>query len=823
MPGALEHSLRPTPGPGCCDRGTVVLQDSSAFSLIGALPFTQIGQSVTDIFSSKSLPPDGRRVVGICLGLAILTFLVFWPVRDFAFTNYDDDAYVYANPMVTSGLNAVSIRWALTTTWFSYWHPLTWMSHMLDCTLFGLRPGAHHLMSVFYHTLATVCLFLTLRRMTGATMRGAVVAALFAIHPMHVESVAWVAERKDALSTLFWILTLWAYTVYAARPSTARYVVTLALYAVGLTAKPMVVTLPFVLLLLDYWPLKRLSWGQMNSAPREIAQAPIVRGVVDLVVEKIPFFLLSAASMFITFTAVQRAGNTLSADVLPWSFRFTNVPVSYARYLGKLILPDDMTILYPIPPRWESWQVGGAAVVLVVISLLVAAWARSKPYLVTGWLWFLGTLVPTLSLVAVGYQSLADRYTYLSYIGLFIIVVWGVADLARARGGHALLLRSGTVAVLLLCAVGARAQLKHWRDSISLWTHCVAVTRDNVVAQYNLGHALQHLDKGEEALAHYRAVLRLQPDHVNANLNIAGVYIGSGRSAEATNYLARVLRLQPQYLKGQVSMGQALWQLRELTQATNYFARALAAAPADADTRFYYAATLFDLKDYDGALREAEETLRIDPSHFKARTWLAKALVAKNRFDEAQAHLQEALRIDPSFSPAHDALGFAQLRQGKIIPALAQFEAALVLDPASAEAHFHFATALTLQGRVREAVQHYREALQSRKDWPEALNDLAWLLATHPDASVRNGQEALHLAGRACALDENPRFLATLAAAHAESGDFDEAIRQARKARELAQARGDAELVERAGRLAAHFQHKQPWRSSPTGSWTNPK
>ncbi len=459
-----------------------------------------------------------RRELIVCLLLLSVTLAVYWQIGDHQFTNYDDTLYVTDNPHVKPGLAGGSVIWAFTATEEANWHPLTWLSHMVDCQLFGLRPRGHFLTSLFLHLANVLLLFAVLKRMTGALWRSAFVSALFALHPLHVESVAWVAERKDVLSTLFWLLTMLAYARYVERPTRARYVLTLVAFTLGLMAKPMLVTLPFVLLLLDYWPLDRMAYGGKGDDPPKRTRKrthsceqrlPLSR----LVWEKIPFFALAAISSVVTFSFQQRAGAMADMEIFPLSSRIANALVSYLRYMGKIIWPSDLAVLYPHPgTSLPLWWGAAAGLALLGLSILVVLVIRRRPYLAVGWLWYVGTLVPVIGLVQVGVQAYADRYTYVPLIGLFIMIAWGVPDLvgrwAQTRTVLAVLAATA-LAALTACTW---IQLGYWKDSVSLFTHTLQVTTKNYVAHNNLGNALADRGEVEAAISQYTEALRIKPD-----------------------------------------------------------------------------------------------------------------------------------------------------------------------------------------------------------------------------------------------------------------------------------------------------------------------
>lgn len=466
----------------------------------------------------------------ICAALAVFTFLLYSPVRGHPFVNYDDDAYVTENAHVQAGLTSETIAWSITSTEHDNWHPLTWISHALDCDLFGLRPGAMHVTNVLIHALNVVLLFLLLQWATGLTGRSLLVAALFAVHPINVESVAWIAERKNVLSTLFLLLTIGAYGWYARKPSVQRYVAVAALFVLALTSKPMVVTLPCALLLLDFWPLNRVAgWGDDPESAEEagVPQLSLAR----LVLEKLPLLVLSAGDAALTMIA-QRNGGAIHL-FLPFGVRLENAIYAYAMYIWNAFWPARLAVFYPHPGRsLTSVQLVVAALFLIAVSVLV--WReRSRRYLPIGWFWYLGTLVPVIGLVQVGDQAMADRYAYVPLLGIFLMVVWGLADLAdslhikqRPR------IAAGGVCIVILTIVSWR-QIGYWRSNQALWAHTVAATGDNVYAEVNLGATLLQGGRPDLAMPHFQNAARINPHDPGTHLNLGATYASFGRNQEA--------------------------------------------------------------------------------------------------------------------------------------------------------------------------------------------------------------------------------------------------------------------------------------------------
>lgn len=611
--------------------------------------------------------------MAIAVGLAAATLLVYAPVRHFGFIDLDDPGYVYDNPHVTAGLTWNGIVWAFTTGHAANWHPVTWLSHMLDVELFGLAAGWHHATNVALHVVATVLLFGLLVRLTAAIGRSAFVAGLFALHPLHVESVAWIAERKDVLSTVFWLLTTWAYVAHVA-PSRSGLmrgpggtIVLLATYALGLLSKPMLVTLPFTLLLLDLWPLNRAAdpWR--------------VRSWWPLVREKLPLLAMAAASSVVTFLVQQQGGAVSSLSVAPWPVRLSNALLAYVVYLRRTVWPVDLALFYPYSMSVAAAPIVIAAVVLAAVTWLAVRLARRSPYLLVGWLWYLGTLVPVIGLVQVGTQSMADRYTYVPLIGIFIAVAWGVINLLAGRAR--LLVAIGAVAAVVAAGTAARAQIHHWRDSLSVWQHAVDVTRGNYRAHNSLGAVLGNQGRTAEAIRHFEEALRLGPDrseahHIHHNLGRA--LADSGRTDDAISHYREALRVKPDFAEAHNNLGLALVRLGRV----------------------------------DEALRHYQEAVRIDPELTVAQNNLGLALYGLGRVDEAIARYTEATRLDPRYADAYNNRGFAHASRGAVDAAIADFSAAVRVRPSFEDARFNLALAFASSGRFREAREQLQAVLQ---------------------------------------------------------------------------------------------------------------
>jgi protein O-mannosyl-transferase len=608
---------------------------------------TAYGSGIRQRIESTLLASPRKRDLTVCLLLAVATLALYSPAIGHPFIfNYDDDVYVTNNPHIQAGLTWEAVRWALTSTEYSNWHPLTWISHALDCQLYGLNPRGHHVTNVLFHTLNVMLLFLLLVHATGAAGRSLLVAALFAIHPMNVESVAWIAERKNVLSTLFFLLTLGAYGWYALKPDVKRYAAVAALFVLGLASKPMVVTLPCVLLLLDFWPLHRVhGWGGPNPETAfPVPQASFSR----LVLEKLPLFAFSAAVCAVTIFA-QRSGGSMRL-VLPLGVRLENAIYAYAMYVGKGFWPAWLAVFYPHPgATLAGWQVALASLFVLSVSALVW-WQRAvRPYLIVGWLWFLGTLVPVIGLVQVGEQAIADRYAYIPLIGIFVMVVWGAADLADIWQ-----LSFGTRAKAAAIALGILIlftcdQLRYWRSAVDLWSHSVDVTRNNFFGEQNLGAALLASDRYQEALPHFQKAVELKPSEPGGHLNLAAIFTLTDRPKDAIlQYETAIPLVSDPHMRLQayLTLGRLYSNLGEYSEARASYEEALRIDPQQSDARDELAKV--ELSD---AIRNVAES----PSG-EGYLHLGQIFQQQGRVPEAQAAYERALKLNPKLVEARRAL-----------------------------------------------------------------------------------------------------------------------------------------------------------------------
>jgi tetratricopeptide (TPR) repeat protein len=558
---------------------------------------------------SKVMNKTQKKYRSICiyLVLTLTTTAVFYQVCTYDFVNYDDPVYVYENPNIQAGITPKAIKWAFTTGYFANWYPLTWLSHMLDWQLFGPKAGGHHLTNLIFHIANTLLLFIVLKQMTHRLWPSAFVAALFALHPLHVESVAWVAERKDVLSTFFWMLTMWAYLRYVKHPGVARYLLTLFTFALGLMAKPMLVTLPFVLLLLDYWPLARVPSERQT--------------IYRLIQEKVPFFALSAISSIVTFLVQRSSGAVAELVRLPLKIRIFNALISYVEYIGKMIWPVHLAVFYPYAGRnIPTLHIIISAVLLAAATILILWFSKNRRYLLTGWFWYLGTLVPVIGLVQVGKQALADRYTYITLTGLFIIIAWGLPDLLAKWRYKKIVLALSALLIISAMSVCTHFQLRYWQNSLTLFQHALDVTRGSYTAHIHIADSLCEQNRFDEAIGEYQKCLQRIPDDTIA-LNNLGIALGKqGKFDEAVKCFTEALRIQPD---------------------------------ATAHTNIGYVLALQG--NLDEAAVHLAESLRLDPNFARAHYYLGQVLVQREKINEAITHFEEALRLKPDWvEPMND-------------------------------------------------------------------------------------------------------------------------------------------------------------------------
>ncbi len=669
---------------------------------------------------------------GIALALIGATVAIYAQSFRFGSVGFDDPEHLAGSIHLENGLSVEGLKWAFTAPALSNYIPLTLASHMLDRSLFGGDLGKHHLMNVALHALSSVLLFGALVSMTGARWRSAAVAVLFAVHPLNVESVAWISERKNTLSTVFWMLCMWAYVGYAKKPGATRYLGVALLLALGLLAKPMLVTLPLALLLLDYWPLDRIRWKKSTAAVRP-STFP-VRSIGWVIAEKLPLLAISAAASVATYRAQSRG--FVATEALTTVERLANAVVAYARYLGKIVWPSGLTIHYPHPylpelggTPLEAWQIAGAVVLLLGTTVLSIAAVRER-YLAVGWLWFVGTLVPTIGVVQVGHQALADRYTYVPAIGLFLAVTWAAAErIERLRVSHpgsARAMLAVAAAGIAALAVTAWHQTGYWRDSISLFEHTLAVIPKNPKVSYDLANEYRARGDLDAAIRNYRLALETDPDSLRALANLGGALNSNGEYDAAIDTCKLALALDPRFAHAYNNLGVALQLKGERDSALASFRRAIELDPQQPDAHSNLAKALSLQGRFEEAIphfRAALESpaLARDPDTSIA---LGNALFNLGRIGAAEAAYRRAIELDPGHPHAHSNLGVTLVRQGKLDAAIAHFRAAIAASPDFAAAHNNLGDCLRAQGKFEEASEAYRDALRADPGFAPAAENL---------------------------------------------------------------------------------------------------
>ncbi len=698
----------------------------------------------------------------VCLLLSLIVLAAFWQVFGHGFTNWDDDKYVTQNPHVQDGMTWDGFVWAFTTGHASNWHPLTWLSHMLDWSIFGSGAAGPHAVNLLFHIINTVLLFLVFRRMTGFVWRSAFVAALFGIHPVHVESVAWIAERKDVLSAFFWMLTMLAYVRYTEHPNITRYAPVFVLLALGLMAKPMLVTLPFVLLLLDYWPLRRVSVSRRGGASTPARTddlsrlsgigRPLKASPTALVLEKVPLIVLSAASCVVTYLVQQRGGSMAETQSFTLGVRLSNALVAYVAYVGKMFWPAKLTTPYLHPgASLPILGVIASATALVALTAGALYFGRKRTYLTVGWLWFLVTLVPVIGLVQVGFQAMADRYTYIPLIGLFLMLTWGVAEYgsvgvreygseSKSKGKSKTKIEDQTpappyshtpiraiLAVIVLAALFPVTwrQVGYWKNGRTLFEHTIAVNPRNEVAHNNLGVYLEEHGKLDEAAAHY----------------------------------AEALEINPRYAYGHMNLGNIYSERKEFDKAVECYVAALACNPDYAEAHGNLANAYAVMGRYEDAIGQFNEFLEQSPDQSSAYYGVGKSQMALGRMDEAAESFRRVIELDPKFAEVHYNLGLVLKQLGDADGAMDEYAEAIRLNPKYSEAHNNLANMLLSQKKYDEAIAEYLEAIRISPTNAAAQNNLAGCYyykgdyAAARDQIVRAGKQGVKL---------NPQLIAVL-------------------------------------------------------------
>ena len=742
-----------------------------------------------------------RRELFISLFLTLATLAVFWQVRHHDFIDLDDCMYVTQNVHVQKGLSPHSIAWAFTSFDAGFWIPLTWLSFMLDFELYGLNAGGYHLTNLFFHVLNTLLLFLLLNKMTRQSWRSGFVAVLFALHPLRVESVAWVTERKDVLSTFFLILAIWSYLRYIERPERKRYVVILLVFTLGLMAKPMVVTFPFILLLLDYWPLGRLQLRQIDPGSQPPSPSPIdyrhdVLPTRRLVWEKLPFFAVAVVCSISTVFAHSSVHALGNLDKYPLGIRFANALISYVSYIWKMIWPHHLVILYLHPGESVSMlQAAGAGILLAGISVLLIWTGRRSRYLAVGWLWYLGTLLPVIGLVQAGFQAMADRFTYIPLIGLFIIIAWGVPDLLARWHYRRIAIAFTTSLLLPFLMVSTWTQLSHWHNRKTLWEYTLAVAPNHYYALNSLGEIASDEGDLEKALVYYAKAFEVNPRYKSAISNIGSVFYKQGKYDEAIKRFYQALKMDPDDAVIHSNLGEAFSHLGNIDKAIFHFTEAVTFDPKNFKAHNHLGMIFARQGKLNQAISHFSQAIKINPDYAEAHDNLGAVFLRKGKPDEALKHFSEAVKINPDYAEAQNNLGALLVQQGNFDEAITHLSRALGLNPNYATAHNNMGDALARQGEFDEAISHYSQALQIDPDYVDAHRNLALLLATRGklEEAVYHFSEVLRLQPKSAQTHNNLGYLL------AQQGKFDQAISHFNEALRLkpdyAQARMNLAVV----------------------------
>jgi tetratricopeptide (TPR) repeat protein len=813
------------------------IRKSKAAPATGEVPEEQAHGAANLGTNPPARPGKPWMIFGICVFLLAIVWVVFGQTTGFDFVNFDDGQYVTENPQVTAGLTKQGILSAFSSHATDNWVPLTTISHMLDCQIYDLAAGGHHFTNVLLHGASTILLFLTLHRMTRAMWRSAFVGAIFAIHPLRAESVAWISERKDVLCGVFFMLTLWAYAGYARNPkSLMRNLAALFFAALALMSKPVAVTLPFVLLLLDYWPLGRF---EENTTGR-----PRLWQIMRLAAEKIPFLTLSIASCLPTILT-ERQGITMTTMV-PIPLRIENAIVSTVVYIGELFYPSKLAAFYYYPITGIPFlKVGVALIFLGAISFAVFYWRRNHPYLLVGWFWYLVMLVPVIGLVQVGSQAHADRHTYLSEIGLCLLLTWLVADWCARLPRRELVLGvlcPGVIIVLIFCA---HTQVSYWRNGGTLWTHAIACDPYDVRAYYDLANYLDQKKDLEGAVKNYETAIRIDPKLVGAHNNLGIILAARGDLDDAISQYEMAIALDANYAVAHYNLGGALLQRGQTNQAIVEFQDALSIDPAHSEVRnnadlalpdvpakqmktnyaqFHYSLglALETEGQLAGAIAQYREALALNPNH-DASYSLALALVKTGNVEEGIQQFQNALRNNSDDAKTHNNFGIALRKAGRLDDAIVQYQEALKINPDYAQAHYNLGNAFFQKGQINDAILQYQSALQIMPANQMLQRNLAhaiWLLATSTDASGRNGTNAVAFAQTANDLagGNNPMILRVLAAAYAECGNFAAAIETGKKAITLADEQQNPALQSALQQDTSRYEAGSPVRADPANA-----
>jgi protein O-mannosyl-transferase len=744
--------------------------------------------------------------------IVMSTLVAYEPIRHNGFVNYDDDKYITKNPDVTGGITRQSLEQVFTKPHIYMWHPLTIISHMLDYEFFGLNPTGHHLVSVLIHIVNALLLFWILNNLTGVIWLSAFVAAVFALHPLQVESVAWAAERKTVLSGLFWLLTMVTYIHYVKQPRLGRYLMVLLVFGLCIMTKPVVVTLPFALLLLDYWPLDRVRWGPSFAEATEGRQKASVK---LLIIEKIPLLAMSAILAVITINWQHLGGVIQTLEKEPMGYRIANMFLSYIRYIGKMIWPSRLAVFYPHPQLDVSdTKVLICAILLILLTGICIYTGRRRKYVAVGWLWFVVTLIPMIGLVQSGEQAMANRYMYISMLGLLIIIACAAKDFIASRPRVKIAAIILGLAAISCFIVLTRMQVRHWQNSITLYEYALKVTQNNALAENNYGSALFEAGRFDEAMLHLNNSIRIQPIFFHAHYNLGKVFLIQGKTSEAITCFNDALRQNGGSAQAHYDLGIALGMQGKYSDAIKCFEKALSLDSNYPDARYKMGLALMATNRPNEAIACFNEL--INRKHGTAEVYynLAIALGMQNKYEEAIKQLSKTLEMEPGYPDAHNRMGIALMAIGKPDEAIKYFDKALRINKDTSEVYGNLGTAYMRMGKYGPGIYNFNKAVEQKPDSIVNLNRLAWAMATVEDTSLRDANKAIEAAGRACELtgDKDAEYLDTLAVTYAAADRFEEAKATAEKALSIAKANRQEDLAGAIEKRIKLYETGQPYR-----------
>ncbi len=721
--------------------------------------------------------PTPKRIAFVYFALALATLTVYSPLRQAEFVNWDDGVFVYQNPYVASGLSAENFQWSFGIHGPGQWHPVSWWVHQWNCERFGLDPGSHHMVSVVLHVVVALLLLSVLWQITESFWPSAMVAGLHALHPLSVESVAWVAHLREPLSLLFWLLVMSAYHGYSRKGGAPRYLLVVLLFAIGLMAKPTLITLPFVLLLMDWWPLNRVAFAP-DLRRRNSAAKPVHRSVGRLILEKVPLLVLALASVCLAYLCQRSMGSVVSLESHSLWARLANAAQSYALYLRNMVWPQNLAALYPLPEQFQILDVVGALVLLIGVTVMVFRFRQQFPHLLVGWLWYLGTLVPVIGILKMGEMTaMTDHYMYVSLLGIYIMIAWQLAWWVERNPIYRLAVGGLVGLVLFGCITFTGRQVAVWRNSETLWKHTLAVTEESATAHNNLGDVLLESGRPEEALVHFKEAIRIVPESFLPKNNAGNALLALERVEESIPFYQEAATVATGRAEVQYNLGRAFQLNEQWTEAVEQYVKALVLRPQFAD----------------------------------AQTNIGVCLRTQGKSQEAIEYFEKAIESDPNFVGAYIQLGITLSASGQKAEALGQFGKVLEINPNDFPANYHSAVALLALGRRAEALKHFLTSVKRKPNNGGVHHGISWIMATAPEDELRNGKRAILHARHALVLNQgNPFMVDGLAAAHAEAGQFAAAIKWQEQAVKMVSGNTKVAFEKR----LARYQQNLPYRES---------